>query len=75
MTRPELCARITALRQVLDLLWDVTAMTGRTPFTTIGTAKVELCGLLNQLWTMDRAEMFAAQVSPSKSETEEQWQR
>ena len=54
LSRNELAARISTLETVLEILWDVTACTGGEPFLTIGRAKVEACGLRNQLWEMDR---------------------
>ncbi len=54
LTRVELAARIQTLRDVLDLLWDVTAMTGGKPFKTIGRAKSELMDLRNALEDRDR---------------------
>lgn len=54
LTSAELAARIHALREVLDLLWDVTAMTGGEPFHTIGRAKMELIALEAELRDRDR---------------------
>jgi hypothetical protein len=54
LARPQLAARIATLRSVLDILWDVTALTGGDPFLTIGRAKVELIQLEAQLRDLDR---------------------
>jgi hypothetical protein len=52
---PELAARIYVIRECLDILWDQSDRDGAEPFRAIGTLKVELITLENQLRTMDRA--------------------
>jgi hypothetical protein len=60
MTRPQLCARIASLRQALDILWSQTETDGGMPYRTIGTGKVELIQLEQQLRDLDAAQRGAA---------------
>jgi len=55
LTRPQLAARITALRVALDGLWCQVERDGAEPFRAIGAAKAELVALEEQLRQMDRA--------------------
>jgi hypothetical protein len=45
LTRPELAARIAVLRSALEMLWQVTELTGGTPFDSIGRCRRELIEL------------------------------
>jgi hypothetical protein len=74
MTRPQLCARITSLRQALDILWTQTETDGEMPYRTIGTGKVELIQLEQQLRDHDAAERGAAVSQAAREIALAPWQ-
>jgi hypothetical protein len=53
LSRPVLCARITTLRNALDLLCSQAAVDGHGSFACRGAMKVELIGLEAQLYELD----------------------
>ena len=55
LTRAQPAARIYVIRECLDILWGQSDRDGAEPFRAIGTLKVELITLENQLRAMDRA--------------------
>jgi hypothetical protein len=60
LSRTQIAARIHVLRQVLDLLWSQSETDGGMPYRTIGTGKVELIQLEQQLRDLDAAQRDAA---------------
>ena len=60
LSRAELCGRIHASREALDLLWSQSDRDGGEPSTAIGPLKVELLRLEQQLRNHDAAQRGAA---------------